>query len=58
MDDIIAFCAPGDVVGVAESVDLESADVGWEKREVLCGGGEHVPWVEVEEGHEEIEPDG
>ena len=58
MDNVVAFCAPGDVVSVAESVDLKSANVGWEKSEVLCRGGKHMPWVEVEEGHKEVEPDG
>lgn len=58
VDDVVAFGAPGDVVGVAEGVDLERADVGGEEGEVLCRAGEHVPGVEVEEGHEEIEADG
>lgn len=35
MDDVVAFGAPGNVVGVTKSVDLEGADVGWEKGEVL-----------------------
>lgn len=55
VDDVVAFGAPGDVVGVAEGVDLEGADVGGEEGEVLGRGGEHVPGVEVEEGHEEVE---
>lgn len=58
VDDVVAFGAPGDVVGVAEGVDLEGADVGGEEGEVLGRGGEHVPGVEVEEGHEEVEADG
>lgn len=58
MNDVVTFCAPGDVVSVAEGIDLEGAYVGWEKGEVLSGGGEHVPRVEVEEGHEEIQTDG
>lgn len=58
VDDVIAFCAPGDVVGVAEGVHLEGADVGGQEGEVLGGGGEHVPGVEIEEGHEEVETDG
>ena len=58
VDDVVAFGAPGDVVGVAEGVDLEGADVGGEQGEVLGRGGEHVPGVEVEEGHEEVEADG
>ena len=51
VDDVVALGAPGDVVGVAEGVDLERADVGGEEGKVLRGGGEHVPRVEVEEGH-------
>lgn len=35
VDDVVAFGAPGDVVGVAEGVDLEGADVGGEEGEVL-----------------------
>lgn len=35
VDYVVAFCAPGDVVGVAEGVDLEGADVGGEEGEVL-----------------------
>lgn len=58
VDDVVAFGAPGDVVGVAEGVDLQGADVGGEEGEVLRRGGEHVPGVEVEEGHEEVEADG
>ena len=58
MDDVVAFGAPGDVVSVAEGVDLEGADVGWEKGEVLSRGGEHVPRVKVQEGHEEVKTDG
>lgn len=58
VDDVVAFGAPGDVVGVAEGVDLEGADVGREEGEVLGRGGEHVPGVKVEEGHEEVEAHG
>ena len=35
MDDIITLGAPGDVVGVAEGVDLQGADVGGQEGEVL-----------------------
>ena len=35
VDDVVAFGAPGDVVGVAEGVDLQGADVGGEEGEVL-----------------------
>ena len=58
MDDVVALGTPSDVVGVAESVDLERADVGWQERKVLCGRGEHVPGIEVEERHEEVEANG
>ena len=58
VDDIVAFGAPSDVVGVAEGVDLQGADVRGEEGEVLRGGSEHVPGVEVQEGHEEVEADG
>lgn len=54
---VVAFGAPGDVVRVAEGVDLQGADVGGEEHEVGCGAGEHVPRVEVEEGHEEVNTD-
>lgn len=52
--DVVALGSPGDVVGVAESVDLERADVTGEEGKVGCGTGEHVPRIEVEEGHEEV----
>ena len=58
VDDVVAFGTPGDVVGVAEGVYLEGADVGREKGEVLGRGGEHVPGVEIKEGHQEVETDG
>ncbi len=45
-------------MGVTERVDLEGADVGGKEGEVLGCGGEHVPGVEVEEGHEEVEANG
>ena len=35
VDDVVAFGSPGNIVGVAEGVDLESADIGWEESEVL-----------------------
>ena len=57
MDDIVAFGTPGNVVGIAESVHLESANVGWQESEVLSGRSKHVPWVEVEERHQEIDTD-
>ena len=55
MDDIVAFGAPRDVVGVTESVDLEGADIGREQGKILRRGSEHMPGIEVEEGHEEVE---
>ena len=58
VDDVVALGAPGDVVGVAEGVHLQGADVGGQQGEVLRRGGEHVPGVEVQEGHEEVEADG
>ena len=32
---VVAFGAPGDVVGVAEGVDVEDVDVGWGEQDVL-----------------------
>ena len=32
---VVTLCAPGDVVGVAEGVDVEDVDVGWSEKEVL-----------------------
>lgn len=58
MDDVVSFGSPGDIVRVAEGVDLERADVGREEQEIGSRRGEHVPRVEVEEGHEEIETHG
>lgn len=55
VDDVVAFSTPCDVVGVAEGVDLQGADVRGEKSKILGGRGEHVPGVQVEERHEEIE---
>ena len=58
MDDVVTFRAPGDVVGVAECVHLESTDVGREEGEILRRGGEHMPRIKVEERHEKVETDG
>lgn len=55
MDDVVAFRAPGDIVSVAKGVDLQGADVRGEKSEILRGGGEHVPGVEIKKGHQEVE---
>lgn len=55
---VVAFGAPGDVVGVAEGVDVEDVDVGGGEEEVLDEGGEHVPGVEEEEGGDEVEEPG
>lgn len=54
VDDVVAFGAPCDVVGVAEGVNLQGADVRGEKGKILGGRSEHVPGVQVEERHEEI----
>ena len=58
VDDIVTFGAPGDVVGVAESVDLQGADVGGEEGKVLRARGEHMPGIKVQEGHEEVDAKG
>ena len=58
MDDVVALGAPRDVVRVAEGVDLQRADVGGQQGKVLRRRGEHVPGVQVQEGHEEVEADG
>jgi hypothetical protein len=55
---VVALCAPGDVVGVAEGVDVEDVDVGGGKEEVLQEAGGHVPGVEEEDGGEEVEEPG
>lgn len=43
---------------ITKRVDLEGANVARQQGEILRGGGEHVPGIEVEEGHEEVEADG
>jgi len=58
VDYVVTFGSPGNVMRVAEGVDLQCADVGGQQHEVLGGGGEHVPGIEVEEGHEKVEADG
>jgi len=55
VDHVVTFSTPGYIVRIAECVDLKGADVGREKEEVLAGGGDHVPGIEVEDGHEEVE---
>lgn len=57
MNDVVSFGSPGNIVGVAKGVDLERADIGGKQREVLTRGCEHVPWIEVEEGHQEVQSD-
>ncbi len=52
---VVAFGAPGDVVGVAEGVDVENVDVGWGQEEILDERCEEVPRVEEEEGYDEPE---
>ena len=58
VDHVVALGAPGDVVRVAEGVDLQRADVRWEQGEVLRRGSDHVPWIQVQEGHEEVQAHG
>lgn len=55
MNYVVSFGTPRDIVGVAEGVDLKRANIGWKEEEVLQGGSEHVPWVEVEEGHQKVD---
>lgn len=55
---VVALGAPGDVVGVAEGVDVEDVDVGGRQEEVLQEAGGHVPWVEEEERGEEVQQPG
>ena len=57
MDNVVAFGAPSDIVGVAKGVDLEGADIRGEEGKILACGGEHMPWIKIKEGHEEIEAD-
>ena len=52
---VVAFGAPGDVVGVAEGVDVQDVEVGGGKEEVLDEGGYHVPGVEEEDAGDEVE---
>lgn len=58
VDDVVAFRAPRDIVRVAEGVDLQGANVRGEESEVLRRGGEHMPWIEVKKGHQEVEAHG
>ena len=58
LHDVVALGAPRDVVRVAEGVHLQHADVAGQQHEVLAEAGEHVPGVEVDEGHEEVQADG
>ena len=51
---IVAFRAPSYVMGVAEGVHLQCADVGWEEGEVLGTRCKHMPRVQIEKGHEEV----
>ena len=50
-----ALGAPGDVVGVAEGVDVEDVDVHGREEDVLKEGGKHVPRIQEEETHGEVE---
>lgn len=55
VDFIGTFGTPGDVVPVAEGVDVEDVDVGGGEGEIGPEGVEHVPRVEVGEGSDEVE---
>lgn len=52
---VVAFGTPGDVVGVAEGVDVEDVEVRRGEEEVLHEGCDHVPGVEEEDGGDEVE---
>ena len=52
---VVAFRAPGDVVGVAEGVDVEDVDVGGCEEEVLNEGCYHVPGIEEHDARDEVE---
>lgn len=45
-------------MGVTKCIHLKCADVRGEQEEVLRGGGEHMPRIQIQEGHEEIETNG
>lgn len=51
---VVAFGAPGDVVGVAKGVDVEDVEVGGCEEEVLDERGDHVPGVEEQYARDEI----
>lgn len=53
-----ALGSPGDVVPVAEGVHHQNIDVRRHQQKVLAEGGEHVPWVEIEEGSDEVKTEG
>ena len=44
-------------MGIAESVYLQRTYIRWKEGKVLSGRGEHVPRIEIKEGHEEIDSD-
>ena len=52
---VITFGAPGDIVGVAESVHVQNVDISRSKKEVLQETGCHVPRVEEENRRKEVE---
>lgn len=58
VNDVVAFCAPGDIMSVAERIDLQGTDVRRKEGKVLCRGGEHMPGVEIKKGHQEVEAHG
>lgn len=51
---VIALGSPCDVVGIAKGIDVEDVDVGRGQEEVLYKAGEHVPWIEEEDGGDEV----
>jgi hypothetical protein len=52
---VVTFCAPGDIVGVTESVHVQNVDISRSKKEVLQETGYHVPRVEEENRRKEVE---
>ena len=52
---VVSFCAPCDVVGVAEGVHVEDVDICWRQKEVLQEASSHMPGIEEEDGGEEVE---
>src|SRR5690606_18320877 len=55
--DIVTLGTPSDVVSVAEGVDLEGHDVARQHHKVLECRCNHVPWVKVQERHDNVATD-